>query len=41
MPFDLDLGEFIAYATDQYGKRIARIERARAGGPLELADGEG
>ena len=33
--------EFIAFATDQYAKRIARIERARAGEPLELADDEG
>ena len=41
MPFGLDLGEFIAFATDQYAKRIARIERARAGGPLELEDDQG
>jgi ribonucleoside-diphosphate reductase beta chain len=41
MPFGLELEEFVAFATDQYGKRIARIERARAGGPLELADDEG
>jgi ribonucleoside-diphosphate reductase beta chain len=40
MPFDLELDEFIEYATDQYGKRIARIERARAGGPLELDDAD-
>jgi ribonucleoside-diphosphate reductase beta chain len=41
MPFGLELEEFVAFATDQYGKRIARIERARAGGPLDLADDEG
>jgi ribonucleoside-diphosphate reductase beta chain len=41
MPFGLDLGEFIAFATDQYAKRIARIERARAGGSLELEDDQG
>ncbi len=38
MPFGLDLGEFIAYATDQYGKRIGRIRRAREGGPVDVAD---
>jgi len=36
MPFDLDLDEFLAYAADQYGKRVARIEKARAGGPIEI-----
>jgi ribonucleoside-diphosphate reductase beta chain len=41
MPFGLDLDEFVGYAVGQYGKRIARIERARAGGPLELGDEEG
>jgi ribonucleoside-diphosphate reductase beta chain len=38
MPFGLDLDEFVDYAVGQYGKRIARIERARAGGPLELGE---
>jgi ribonucleoside-diphosphate reductase beta chain len=38
MPFELDLAEFMEYATAQYGKRIARIERARAGGPLEVEE---
>jgi ribonucleoside-diphosphate reductase beta chain len=41
MPFGLDLDEFVDYAVGQYGKRIARIERARAGGLLELAEEEG
>jgi ribonucleoside-diphosphate reductase beta chain len=41
MPFGLDLDEFVDYAVGQYGKRIARIERARAGGPLELGEEEG
>jgi ribonucleoside-diphosphate reductase beta chain len=41
MPFDLDLDEFVDYAVGQWQKRIARIERARAGGPLELGDEEG
>ena len=36
MPFGLELDEFVGYATDQFGKRVARIERARAGGPVEL-----
>jgi ribonucleoside-diphosphate reductase beta chain len=41
MPFGLELDEFVDYAVGQYGKRIARIERARAGGPLELGEEEG
>ena len=31
MPFGLELGEFVEFATDQFGKRFARIERARRG----------
>jgi ribonucleoside-diphosphate reductase beta chain len=41
MPFGLDLDEFVDYAIGQYGKRIARIERAQAGGPLDLGDEDG
>ena len=38
MPFGLELEEFVGYATGQFGKRFARIERARTGGPVELDD---
>jgi ribonucleoside-diphosphate reductase beta chain len=31
MPFGLELGEFVEYATEQFGKRFARIDRARRG----------
>lgn len=41
MPFELDLNEFLAFASGQYGKRIGRIEKARAGGSLALDDEEG
>ncbi len=38
MPFGLELEEFVVYATDQFGKRLARIEKARMGGALELGE---
>jgi ribonucleoside-diphosphate reductase beta chain len=39
MPFELELGEFVEYATDQFGKRFARVEGARRG-VIELDDDE-
>ncbi len=37
MPFGLELDEFLGFATSQFGKRYARIERARTDpGVLEL-----
>jgi ribonucleoside-diphosphate reductase beta chain len=39
MPFGLELDEFLAFATGQFGKRYARIERARTEvGALGLDD---
>lgn len=42
MPFGLELDEFVAYATGQFGKRHARISRARSQtlSQLELVEDE-
>jgi len=39
MPFGLTIEEFLDYATAQFEKRLARIERARDGDPEELTEG--
>lgn len=36
MPFGLDLGEFAAYATNQFSKRLTRIERSRGASLAEV-----
>jgi ribonucleoside-diphosphate reductase beta chain len=39
VPFGLEMEEFTTFALSQFGKRVARLEKARAQSPAEVAAG--